>query len=166
MKTFCLHRITIFSKGHCLCPVKTLSFVLTLLSTPYFLFTLFMVLWLPKVEFVIVLIAEFTTLMINLEGLHLYEFTVRLTVKILWHKRSFQCSRLVSYYSFLSSCHCEKGKNQFGRKCKTITFSSKPCFLKCYQPLVAHHSSVFYCYIIEKKKKHRALVCLYFLRGY
>ena len=130
MKTFCLHRITIFSKGHCLCLVKTLSFVLTLSSTPYFLFTLFMVLWLPKVEFVSVLIAEFTTLMINLEGLHLYEFTVRLTLKILWHKRSFQCSRLVSYYSFLSSCYCEKRQKPIWKEMQNINIQFKAMFLK------------------------------------
>ena len=130
MKTFCLHRITIFSKGHCLCPVKTLSFVLTLLSKPYFLFTLFMVLWLPKVEFVSVLIAEFTTLMISLEGLHLYVFTVRLTVKIHWHKRSFQCSRLVSYYSFLSSCYCEKRQKPIWKEMQNINIQFKAIFLK------------------------------------
>ena len=64
-------------------------FALTLSSAPYF-FTVFMVLWLPKVKFVSVLIAEFTTFMFNLEGFHLiYVFTVRLIVKIHWHKRSF-----------------------------------------------------------------------------
>ena len=130
MKTFCLHRITIFSKGHCLCLVKTLSFLLTLSSTPYFLLTLFMVLWLPKVEFVSVLIAEFTTLMISLEGLHLYVFTVRLTVKIPWHKRFFQCSRLVSYYSFLSSCYCEKRQKPIWKEMQNINIQFKAMFLK------------------------------------
>ena len=119
----------IFLKGHYLYLVKTLSLLLHCQAHHTF-FTVFMVLWLPKVEFVSVLIAEFPTLMINSEGLHLYVFTVRITVKIHWHKRSFQCSRLISYYSFLSSCYCEKRQKPIWKEMQNINIQFKAMFLK------------------------------------
>lgn len=63
-------------------------------------------------------------------GRHLYVFTVRLTVKIHWHKRSFQCSRLVSYYSFLSSCYCEKRQKPIWKEMQNINIQFKAMFLK------------------------------------
>ena len=37
---------------------------------------------------------------------------------------------------FFIPCYCKKTKKQFGGKCKTFTYGSKSCFLKCYQLLV------------------------------
>ena len=113
-------------KGYCLSLVKTLSFALTLASAPQFC-TVFMVLWLPNMEFVSVLIAEFSTFMFYLEGL-LICIHCTINCEDTLAKHSFQCSRLIPYHSFLSSRYVKKGKDQFERKCKTLTFSSKPCF--------------------------------------
>lgn len=127
---FFLLRITIFLKGYCLYPVKTLLFAFTLSSAPYF-FTVFMVLWLPKVKFVSVLIAEFTTFMFNLEGLHLiYVFTVRLIVKIHWHKRSFQSVALFRIIHFCHHAIVKKGKEPIWKEMQNINIQFKVMFLK------------------------------------
>lgn len=74
------------------------------------------------------LIAEVSTFMFYLEGLLLYVFTVRLMVKI--HRQNTPSSA-VALFRIIHFCHhaiVKKGKDQFERKCKTLTFSSKPCF--------------------------------------